>query len=262
MADERSGGGNPERTLRLLWRDSLSAAADGRRGPRRRLNVDAVIDAAIALCDAEGLSALTMRSLADRLSVKAMTLYTYVPGRAELIDLMLDRVYLTMERPAFDEELSWRERVRQVADRNRLLFQRNPWAAVVSTARPPLGPGQMAKYDYELAAFTGSGLDDLQIDDALTLVLTFVRANARDADAARAAQEASGTDDRGWWEQAGPLFAQVFDEHHYPLAARIGTAAGSRRGSAHDPGHAYDFGLDCILDALEQRASADGGLRS
>ena len=109
----------------------------------------------------------------------------------------------------------------------------------------------MAKYDYELHAFDRSGLDDIDIDDALTLVLTFVRANARDATASHAAKAHGGNDDRRWWAQAQPLFAQVFDEDRYPLATRIGTASGARRGSALDPDHAYHFGLHHILTALE-----------
>jgi AcrR family transcriptional regulator len=249
--DERSSAGDMQQVLRLLWRDSLTSDTSARRGPPRALSVDAIIDAAIALCDAEGLSALTMRALAHRVTVKPMTLYTYLPGRAELIDLMIDQLYRQMPRPAHDFTTPWRQRVHQMADLNRQLFSQHPWAAAVSTARPPLGPGQMDKYEYELHAFTGSGLDDLQIDDALTLVLTFVRANARDTEASRAARTSSGTNDEQWWEYAQPLFAEVFDEDRYPLAARVGNAAGTHRQSAHDPHHAYAFGLDRILAALE-----------
>src|SRR5579862_3374945 len=59
----------------------------------------------------------------------------------------------------------------------------------MSTTRPPLGPGLMAKYEHELAAFDGLGLDDIQMDAALTHLLTFVQAWAQ---AAAAAQSARG----------------------------------------------------------------------
>ena len=80
MARSRTSGGDPARTLALLWR----AGQPSRRGPRPRLDVDTVVDAAIALADEQGLEAVTMRALAARLRVSAMTLYGYVPGKDEL----------------------------------------------------------------------------------------------------------------------------------------------------------------------------------
>ncbi len=253
MADDRTSSADPALSLRLLWRDALGDDAPPKRGPRRGLTVDAVVTAAITLTDEEGLDALTMRRLAERLGVGPMSLYTYVPGRGELIDLMVDNVYGAMARHHGVDQ-PWLARVRGVADDNGALFDRHPWAAQVSTLRPPLGPGQMAKYEHELAAFTGSGLDDATVDDALTYLLTFVRAAARDAADARDARAASGADDRRWWEAAGPVLARVLDEDDYPLATRIGAAAGAAHGSAHDPEHAAAFGLARVLDALERLA--------
>ncbi len=255
MADSTSSS-EPARTLALLWRDHPAAAGGVRRGPHRGLDVDAVVSAAIALADAQGLGALSMRALAQHLGIGTMSLYTYVPGRGELLDLMVDALYAGMPRPPHDEDQGWLERVRAVADDNRSLHRAHPWAAQVSTLRPPLGPGQMAKYEHELGAFAGSGLDDVTVDDALTHVLTFVRANARDAADAAAAERASGGDDQAWWLAAGPLLERVLDEHAYPLATRIGSAAGAARASAHDPDHAYRFGLDRTLAALALLADA------
>jgi len=249
MTTDRTSSGDPAATLRLLWRDHLPADDTPRRGPRRALDVDAVVAAAINVADDEGLAALTMRRLADRLGTRPMTVYTYVPGRAELLDLMLDDAYARMPRTD-TAGLPWQRRVRAVAEDNRDLFDRRPWAAHLSTLRPPLGPGQMAKYEYELSAFTGSGLDDITTDAALTHLLTFVRATARDAADARATQQATG-DDQHWWDAAGHLLAQILDPDTYPLASRIGTVAGAAHASAHDPTHAYSFGLDRVLDALE-----------
>jgi hypothetical protein len=57
-------------------------------------------------------------------------------------------------------------------------------------------------------------------------------------------------DDEQWWAGVGPLLTRVLDPRTYPLATRIGTAAGTQRGSAHDPNQAYDFGLERTLDAI------------
>ena len=98
-----------------------------------------------------------------------MTLYTYVPGKAELLDLMVDALWLAMPRERRPHG------VLSVADANRALYAAHPWAARVTTSRPPLGPGLLAKYEHELGAFVGLGLSDVDMDAALTLVLGFVQ---------------------------------------------------------------------------------------
>jgi AcrR family transcriptional regulator len=243
---QRSGAGDPARTLQLLWRDP---AAVPRHGPRQGLSIDAVVDTATELADAEGLDGVTMRRVAQELGVVPMTLYTYVPGKAELLDLMLDAAYARMTRTDSSGR-PWRQRLAAIAAENWDLFEAHPWAAEVSTIRPPLGPGQMAKYEHELGAFSGLGLDDVTVDDCLTCLLTFVQASARAAADARAGQRDSAMDDEQWWAANAPLLARVFDERAYPTAARVGAAAGAAHGSAYNPGHAYDFGLQRVLDGL------------
>jgi AcrR family transcriptional regulator len=246
IPSERSSAGDPTRTLELLWRGPPAAP---RRGPDRGLSLDDVVAAATGLADREGLRAVTMRRLAQALEVATMTPYTYVADKAELLDLMLDAAYAQMPH-ADTTGRPWRERLTAVAEENRALFDAHPWAASVSTLRPPLGPGLMAKYEHELAALDGLGLDDVAMDDALTYVLSFVQASACAAADARAARRESAMDDEQWWAVNAPLLARVLDERTYPLASRIGTAAGTAHGSAHDPDHAYRFGLSRVLDGL------------
>jgi AcrR family transcriptional regulator len=241
-----TSGGDPARTLALLWRDPGAAP---RRGPRRALSLDTLVAQVIGLADEEGLSAVTIRRTAQRLGVGAMSLYTYVADHDELLDLMIDAVYAAMAREDTGGR-PWRERLTAVAEENWALYRQHPWAAGVTTLRPPLGPGQMAKYEHELAAFDGCGLDDVTADDCLTQVLILTRACARDAADARAVRAASGADDEQWWATAGPLLARVMDPARFPRAVRIGTAAGNERGSAHDPAYAFRFGLGRLLDGL------------
>ncbi len=250
MSPDRSSAGDPARTLSLLWR----LPSTSRRGPRPGRSVDAVVDAAIGIADDGGLDAVTMRRVAELVGTAPMTLYTYVPGKAELLDLMLDTVYARMPR-ADTTGQPWRSRVTAVAGENRALFAAHPWAAEVSTVRPPLGPGQMAKYDHELRAFDGLGLSDVEVDAALACVLAFVRTHARDSADAAAGRRASGTDDEQWWARNAPLLARVLDPAAYPVAARVGTAAGQAFGSTWDPDHAWDFGLATLLDGLAARTA-------
>jgi len=234
------------RTLELLWG---IAAGGPRRGPRPGLTVAEVVRTAIAIADGDGLEALTIRRVAAALAVRPMTLYTYVPGKAELLDLMLDAVYREMPRADWPGD-GWRERLTAVAHDNRALFAAHPWAAAISSSRPPLGPGLMAKYEHELAALASAGLDDVQTDAALTFVLDFVRSSALAARDAQAAQRASGMTDEQWWEEHAPLLARVFDPDAYPTAARVGAAAGAAQGGAYSPDRAWEFGLERVLDGL------------
>jgi AcrR family transcriptional regulator len=247
MAKDRTGSGHPSRTLELLWREPGSGGKG--RGPKQGLSVDAVVRAAIELADAEGLDAVTMRRLAQRLDVTPMTLYTYVPGKAELLDLMLDAVYLRMERADHADE-PWRERVMAVAGENLALVARHPWVAELPVTRPPLGPGLMAKYEHELRAFEGLGLDDVEQDAALTHLLDFVQSTARKAHDAAAAERDSAMSDEQWWAANAPMLARVFDPERYPVATRVGSAAGEAHQSAYSPEHAYEFGLQLILEGL------------
>ncbi|CAO5250645.1 TetR/AcrR family transcriptional regulator [Frankia sp. AgKG'84/4] len=245
MSAERSSAGDPARTLALLWGEAPAP----RRGPSRALDLTAVVRAATDLADQEGLPAVTMRAVARALGVVPMTLYTYVPGKEELLDLMLDAAYAGMPRTDTAGAV-WRERLTAVADENQALFAAHPWAAEVSTLRPPLGPGLMAKYEHELSAFDDLDLSDVEMDDCLTCLLSFVQANARAAHDAAVASAGPDGDDARWWATVGPLLSRVLDESRYPRASRVGAAAGQAHGSAHDPGHAYRFGLARLLDGL------------
>lgn len=243
----RSSAGDPVRTLELLWRGTR---ADGpTRGPRARFTVDDVVAAATAIADADGLGALTIRAVATRLGVAPMAIYTHVPGKAELLDLMLDAAYHTMDRVPLDG-ITWRDKVSAVAEANRALLESHPWIAYLPTTRPPLGPGLIAKYDHELQSLDGLGLTDLEMDAALTHLLGFVTAVARITIETRAAAADSGETDEQWWRRVEPLLAQAFDGDRYPLATRVGAAAGQTHNSAYDADHAFRFGLARVLDGL------------
>ncbi len=94
MAQEHSGGGDISRSLALMWEFDLGRRT---RGPKPKLSVDAIVDAAVAVADAEGLDAVSMRRIGQELGVGAMSLYRYVPGKEELLDLMLERVNAPVE---------------------------------------------------------------------------------------------------------------------------------------------------------------------
>ena len=119
MAREHSSAGDPTSSLVLLWRTPGARASPSGLGP------DRIVRGAIELADADGLSAVSMRRVADRLGAGTMSLYTHVPGKAELLDAMLDVVLAETARPQ-DVPGGWRGRLEVVARENLALLRRHP----------------------------------------------------------------------------------------------------------------------------------------
>ncbi|GAA3686389.1 TetR/AcrR family transcriptional regulator [Nonomuraea antimicrobica] len=246
MTIEFSGRGDPARSLALLWRTSERASRKG----RPELSVERIVRAAIEVADAEGLQALSMRRVAERLGVGTMSLYTYVPGKPELFDVMLDEVYGETARPD-DVPGGWRGGLEQIARENWALYLRHPWLLQVAANRPVLGPNVTAKYEYELGAVDGIGLSDLEMDSVITLITGFVHGAARGAVEAAQAESLTGLTDEQWWAAHAPFLARIADTTRYPVASRVGQAAGQELQGAYSPEHAFEFGLERILDGIE-----------
>ena len=240
------------------WSCSGAATATGpaAAAPGRHFTLDGIVAAATELADAEGRGALTMRRVAQALGIAPMSLYTYVPGSAELLDLMLDAAYAAMPRTGHGDR-PWRDRL-AASPAELGAVRRHPWAALVCTARPPLGPGMMAKYEHELRAFDGTGLSDVERDAALTYLLGFVQAAARAAAEVAAARTASAQTEAQWWAANGPLLAEVLDAQRYPTAARVGAAAGAAHDAAYDPGTPTSSGWHGPSTASACSSRADG----
>jgi AcrR family transcriptional regulator len=253
MTSEFGSSGDPRRTLALLWGTREAPT----RGPKPGLTPERIVAAAVALADAEGLAALSMRRVAQALGVGTMSLYTYVPGKDELLDVMLDTVVAETGQ-GDDDAGGWRERLERVARANRALYARHPWLLEVASVRPVLGPNVMAKYERELRTIDGIGLSDLEIDAVLGLVLAHVEGVARRAHEKVLAERRTGMSEDEWWAAYAPALAEVGDFSRFPTAARVGAAAGEAHG-AYDPDHAFEFGLARVLDGIEAlvRARAD-----
>jgi hypothetical protein len=154
---------------------------------------------------------------------------------------MADAVHASMSRPSFGRS-GWRTRVRRVADANLALLVAHPWLVQVRDPRVALGPGTIAKYDHELHAFDGTGLDDVHRDAALTFLLDFVRSSA-------AVQLASWGDFAPVWAAAAGRLER-YVEDRYPLARRVGRAAGEHMGSPYGAAEAWSFGIERVIAGL------------
>lgn len=238
-----------DRTLALLWRHQIGEP-QGSRGPKQKTSVDEIVKTAITLADEEGLEAVSMRRVADMLGLSTMSLYTYVPGKAELIELMFDSV--AAETPRDEHATAVRDRLENIARQQWAEFGRHPWLLQVDSSRPPLGPGISDRYEWQLAAVEGLGLSDLEMDQALTLLVSFVAGPARAARDAQRTKESSGMSDREWWEINAPLLEEVMDGARFPLSGRVGQNVGELYDGASAPTLSFEFGLARVLDGIEQ----------
>lgn len=245
------GSGDPARLVGLLW---AAPGAPSRTG----LSTARVTDVAVAVADEEGLPAVTMRRVGEALGVGAMSLYTYVPGRAELVELMLDRVaaqvYDDGDLPgAVRDAAGWRAGVLRVVDANWSHHLRHPWTIDVPPARPVLGPGVTMKYDAELAPLDGIGLTDLEIEHVLASVLGLVGHAARWTIGLERVRADTALTEVQWWETVAPALGAAMHGRSFPLAERVGSAVGEAVQASDDPELSMRYGVERLLDGVADR---------
>lgn len=112
------------------------------------------------------------------------------------------------------------------------------------------------RYEWQLGAVEGIGLDDIEMDQTVTLLAAFGAGVARAEQAVRHAERETGMTDVVWWEANYEALGEVMAGREYPLAGRVGTAAGEAYQAASDPGRELDFGLARIIDGVIAHISA------
>src|SRR4051794_23203908 len=125
------------RALQLLWQDSAP--------PRRGLNRPRIVAAAIELADADGLSALSMARLAERLGCGTMSLYRHVANKDELVVFMLSAA--ASPPPTTSDDATWRGALTDWANGLWDVYHRHPWILQAASAGLPADPGQLAWLD-------------------------------------------------------------------------------------------------------------------
>lgn len=247
MTHYYGGSGDPKRTIDLLW----GVSDTPKRGRKPKITVEQIVEAAIELADSAGLSALAMRTIAKHLHVGTMTLYTHVPSKAELIDLMVDRVtarYLTP--PESTEPLSWRAGLEAAARRDWNLYRQHPWMLQLSNTRPTLGPAIFNRYEHDLNLIDGIGLDDVEMDAAVSMLNGFVRGTAASANEFANSYATTGQSDQEWWDSFVPELGRVANDETYPVSSRVGAELGEQFQAANQPEFVFEFGLQRFLDGI------------
>ncbi|MFF3391350.1 TetR/AcrR family transcriptional regulator [Streptomyces sp. NPDC002669] len=225
----------------LLWGEQEQPT----RGPKPSLTPHRIAESAVGLADAEGLDAVSMNKVAATFGVSAMALYRYVPGKTELVELMVEAVLaevpdLTAEGPG------WRPRLAAWARRSWEVYRAHPWLLTATAMRRQImGPHQLAWLDAALGALEPTGLTAARRHQVFLLVVGHVRGTAQQL------LDFDEEHDRQWNLLTGELLTRQADR--FPALTRaIASGAfdpgGADVGAAADP---LEFGLSCVLDGVQ-----------
>jgi AcrR family transcriptional regulator len=241
--DWTEGTAEGRRVIELLW--NAAAEPVNGRGPKPKIALAQIVQTGIELADADGLDALSMRKVAAQLGVGAMSLYTYLPGRSELVELMIDRAYAERELP--DRSLGWRARVEQHARETWSLYLAHPWLLDHNLARLPVGPHVLDFEESLLAAIAAGGVPPARIFP-ISNVITWhlfgmARAQISDAEEARH----TGVSAEAYWTARNSFWGTYFDSARYPTMRAIWDAGGFDDPDAQN----FDQVLARLMQAVE-----------
>lgn len=242
VPEEMQGTPEGRRMLRLLW----DPPGPPSRGPRPKISREQIVGTGIELAAAEGIDALSMRKVAGKLGVGVMSLYTYVPGKAELVELMVDHAFGELE-PA-DRTADWRDQVRFLAHQHLALFRRHAWILETSLWRLPMGPNVLDSEEEWYRALATSGLSAAEVFGVKNLILWHLhgmaRTDAQDAEEARR----TGVSTEAYWESRNSFWVTYFEPSRYPTMSWI-----YEHGGFDDPlSEDVEFHLDRVLDGIQQ----------
>jgi AcrR family transcriptional regulator len=136
------------------------------------LSRERVLRGAVAVADAAGIGALTMRSLATELGVKPMSLYHYVACKDEILDGIVDLVFSEIELPAADGD--WRSQMRRRAVSARRALRRHPWAIGLMESRANPGPATLRHHDATLGTLRTAGFSVAMTAHAYALLDSYI----------------------------------------------------------------------------------------
>ena len=191
------------------------------------------------IADKQGLDALSMRELARKLGVEAMSLYHHVKNKDDILDGLLEVVVSEIEVPAIGGD--WREAMRRRARSAHKVLMAHPWATMLLMSRISIGPAMMRYVDATLGCLRESGFSFPMADYAWNAMDSYIYGYTL--------QQLSFPVEPDEYAAAAAAFVPVIDAEAYPYLVGLSAEVIARR---HDGVHSLEFGLDLILDGLER----------
>lgn len=220
------------------------ADATGRR--RAPLTREAVLRAAVALGDEKGVDSLTMRKLAERLGVEAMSIYHHVPNKEAILDGMIDAVFAEIDLPSYDDD--WRTSMRERAISARAVLVRHPWAIGLMDSRTNPGIASLRHRDAVIGCLRAGGFTIAGAAHAFSVLDSYIYGFALQETGMPF--EATGGD----LDELAEAILEQMPRDQFPHLTELIV------DHALKPGYAYaeefGIGLDLVLDGLERSRSA------
>jgi len=214
--------------------------------PRARLNRDQVLNTAIALADAGGIEALSMRKLGEELKVEAMSVYRHVANKEDLLNGMIDAVFAEIELPSHSED--WKTALRKRSLSVRAALLRHPWATGLMDSGTQPGHATLRHHNRVLGTLRTGGFSVPMAAHAFSAIDSYIYGFAMQDKALPFQTEEESA------AMAQMLLAQL-DANEYPYLVEL------IRDHAAQPGYHYGdeftYGLDLVLNALERERDAD-----
>lgn len=242
-----------------------SAGRDQRGRGRNRLapalSRAEIVDAAIAIADAEGSDAISMRRIAQVLRAGTMSLYWHVANKEQLLDLMIDALIGEIEVP--EPSGDWRADLRTQARNERATLLHHAWVMDFLGGRPPLGPNTLLHMDRSLAALDGLGLDVETAMNILGTMQTYVMGSVlREMQEARGQrdEDRSGVTQEEWEPMRAAWRNRLDADGRFPRVVRF-LDADIDPDAEETRDERFEFGLDCVIDGIAAKIAAlpDGG---
>ena len=257
-----AGTGNESRGEELRKRSGLLWDAQQRpgRGPKPSLSREDVIQAAISVADGDGLAALTMQAVAERLGFTTMALYRYFPNKEALIDASVDAALGTHPQRK-DPSEGWRKQVKHWAYAKRAMLCSRPWLAELPFVAAPHGPNWLSWHEAFLQTIKDTGLSPEDRMDVLSVVHGYVSGSS-DTAISLARATSRGISFEEWAQAVSSDLCRAINDPRYPiLSAILSSKSGgvseasplpARGGRPRTMDESFDFGLERVLDGIEQ----------
>lgn len=213
------------------------------------LTRDQVLGAAVALADAEGLEAVTMRRLAGALGVEAMSLYHHVRGKEALLDGVVEVVMAEVAAAVAELELpqptrDWQGDLRATILAARDVLLRHPWVPGLMESRTSLSPSVVAHHEHVLRLMHEGGFDYDLAHHALHALGSRALGFSQELFQPAPGDEESVDLDPSAFPHLGAMIAQAAHSADDPTLGWC------------DDQTEFEFALDLLLDGLERLRSA------
>ncbi len=218
---------------------------------RPRLSRESVLRGAVAVADAGGIGSLTMRSLADALKVKPMSIYHHVANKDDVLDGIVDIVFSEIDLPAIGGD--WHAEMRRRASSARAAMRRHPWAIGLVETRTSPGPATLKHHNAVIGTLRQAGFSVEMTAHAFALIDAYVYGFAL----SEATLPVNGPE--SVTEVAGRMMDQYSPED-YPHLVEFTVEHVMKPG--YNYGAEFEFGLDLVLDGLARSLQRAAGARN